>query len=102
MRLSSGFHFLQGCIHDILFSFIVFVDGAEKKRAAAASVAGRSISWLRRSKLSSHTHGLQSRRGSTGFGRAQVKTQFPVVGENDRSLDGILELANVSRPGVSA
>src|SRR6266571_1531969 len=117
------------------------------------------ISRLRRTKLTSNTHGLQSRRQSsrshakqlrsptragdfaasllqsphnaltfltfpiiagshfgaggdsfltlrlnwdTRFGRAEVKAQFPVVCENDRSLDGVLKLANVSRPGVGA
>src|SRR6266571_9553378 len=42
------------------------------------------------------------RRGSTRFGRTQIKAQFPVMCEDDRSLDGILKLANVSRPGVGA
>src|SRR5438445_4461453 len=39
---------------------------------------------------------------STRFGRTQLKAQLPVVCENDRSLDGILKLANVSRPSVGA
>src|SRR5712691_6838965 len=37
---------------------------------------------------------------NTRFESAQVKAQLPVVCENDCSLDGILKLANVSRPGV--